>query len=430
MRFPLKIGMPVRPPLIIMNEDGEAAESSPFTTRKHYWKGVVWLLIALALQSGASLFSEEVEAYYSQNLFYYVVRGLSAFNNLIKSVALGEIFFALVTIWFSAWSLWYLRRSWRRETRFYNVLKVFFLQILWVMSILVPIFLILWGLNYQRTPLAETFKFDRIPARAGELGSIGLQIVNGVNSNYDMARAPKDSTSERQSPPSREAIFKAVELAFQNEALLGASAKGSFSDPKPLILSRLTSWANVSGFYIPFTGEVTYNSEVPVFDLPMTIAHHKAHQRGYAKEDEANFIAYIVCINSTEPFVRYSGYLYGLKVLDALSKGNLGGDNNLFSRVNEGPQADLRERRQFWERMRNSLLAPVSRRVFSAYLRSNRVSGGIKNYDEDVPLIIGYYLKDPQRQLPAGEESMDGEDEPLEAQPEPSPAVERPPQTF
>ena len=45
---------------------------------------------------------------------------------------------------------------------------------------------------------------------------------------------------------------------------------------KPLALSRLTSWAGVSGFYIPFTGEVTFNADVPAFDLPMVIAHHKA----------------------------------------------------------------------------------------------------------------------------------------------------------
>src|SRR5262249_56725500 len=106
------------------------------------------------------------------------------------NMCLGEILFVLLVFWFTSWSFWYLRRSLRRETRIYNVSKVFFLQILWVMSILVPIFLILWGLNYQRMPLAETLKFDRIPTRAGELGAIGLQIVNGVNSSYDLARGP------------------------------------------------------------------------------------------------------------------------------------------------------------------------------------------------------------------------------------------------
>src|SRR5215467_2190823 len=220
MRIPWKFDVPFRPPVFIAtgDEDVAADDGNPFTTRRSYWKGTVWLLISLAAQTAASLMSDEVETFYSQFLFYYIARGLSAANKFVKGIALGEIFFALIVTWFSIWSLWYLRRSWRRETRLYNVLKVFFLQMLWGMGILVPIFLLFWGLNYQRMPLAETLAFDRTPTRAGELESIGLQIVSGVNSNYDLARG----TSERPAPLTRDAIYKAVEQAFQNEALLGA----------------------------------------------------------------------------------------------------------------------------------------------------------------------------------------------------------------
>ncbi|MBO0860469.1 MAG: DUF3810 domain-containing protein [Chloracidobacterium sp.] len=414
--------MPFRPPVIIASGDSDSVaedDGNPFTTRSSYWKGTVWLLIALAAQSGASLMSEEVEAYYSQFLFYYIARGLSMLNKFVTSISLGEIFFGMLVIWFTLWSVWYLRRAYRRETKFYDVLKVFFLQILWLGSILVPLFLALWGLNYQRTPLAEKLGYDRIPTRAGELGSIGLQIVSGVNNNYDIARG----TGERPSAPSSEAICKVLEQSFQKEPLLAEAAKGTFSDPKPLALSRLASWIGVNGFYIPFTGEVTYNPDLPQIELPMAIAHHKAHQRGYAREDEANFVAYIVCINSTDPYVRYSGYAYGLKVLDVLSKGNVDRYNDL----NEGPKADLRERTQFWERTQNPLLNALSRRIFSAYLRTNRVSGGIKNLDEDVPLIVGYYLKNPQSQ-PASGAGLDrfqneGAEFPeIQAQPSPAPA--------
>lgn len=423
----------MRPPVFIATGDPDdvaADDGNPFTTRRSYWKGTVWLLIALAAQTVASLMSEEVETFYSKSIFYYITRGLSSVNKYVQNIALGEIFFALMAIWFGLWSLWYLRRSFRRETRLYHVVKVFFLQILWATGILVPIFLAFWGLNYQRLPLAETLALDRTPTRTGELESIGLQIVSGINSNYELARRSKDSTSERPVPASRDAIFKAVEQAFQNETLLGEASRGAFSDPKPLALSRLASWAGVNGFYIPFTGEVTFNTDIPAFDLPMVIAHHKAHQRGYAREDEANFIGYIVCVNSTEPYVRYSGYLYGLKVLEVLSKGNVDRYNDMLSRVNEGPKADLRQRSEFRERMRNPALGAASRRIFSAYLRVNRVPGGIKNYDEDVPLIIGYYLKNPQRQLPGADQPPSADAASPESLPAPSPTAERPPSTF
>jgi hypothetical protein len=436
MRFPLKLGVPLRPPVIIATSESsdlsDLAEDdgNPFTTRRSYWKGIVWLLVALGGQAVASLMSEEVESYYSQYIFYYITRWLSMGNKYLQNYAIGEIFFALLAIWFGLWSLWYLRRSWRRESRLFDVLKVFFLQLLWVMSLLVPVFLAFWGLNYQRLHLAETLEFDRRPARAGELESIGLQIVSGVNSNYEQAKGSRDWPGASTLPITREAVFKAIERAFQNESLLGDASQGAFSDPKPLILSRLTSWAGISGFYIPFTGEVTFNEQVPPFDLPMVIAHHKAHQRGYAREDEANFIGYIICINSTEPYVRYSGYLHGLKVLETLSKGNMDRYNDLLSRIGDGPRADLRARSEFWDAMKYSALGAVARRSFSAYLRANRVHGGVKNYDEDVALIIGYYLKYPQRQLPSADQPPDTDAETLESQPEATPQPERTPTTF
>src|SRR5262249_4546791 len=277
MRFPLKFGVPMRPPVFIATGDSEdvaADDGNPFTTRRSYWKGTVWLLISLAAQTAASLMSDEVESYYSKNIFYYTTRGLSAANKFVKGISLGEVFFVLIVAWFSLWSLWYLRRSWRRETRLYNVVKVFFLQILCATGILVPIFLAFLGLNYERLPLARPQGFDRAPTRAGELETIGLQIVSGVNTNYDLARG----SAERPSTPSRDAIYKVVEQAFQNETLLGDASHGTFSDPKPLALSRLTSWGGVSWFYIPFTAEWTFNHNGPAFSLSCVIAYRKAAQ--------------------------------------------------------------------------------------------------------------------------------------------------------
>src|SRR5262245_64048664 len=98
-----------------------------------YCKVTVLLLISLGAHTAASLMSEEVESFYSKNIFFYTTRGLSAANKFLPSISLGEIFFLLAVIWFSLWSLWYLRRSWRRETRLYHVVKVFFLQMFWAM---------------------------------------------------------------------------------------------------------------------------------------------------------------------------------------------------------------------------------------------------------------------------------------------------------
>jgi hypothetical protein len=437
MRFRWKLGVPVRPPVVIATpapsdmDEVDVAESGPFRTRRYYWRGVVWLLVALGAQAVAAMMTEEVESVYSQFIYYYIARGLSAINKFLPGIAIGEILFVMLVIWFTSWTLWYMRRSWRRESRFFDVLKVFFLQVLWIMSILFPIFLFLWGLNYQRMPLAEVLGFDRRPALAGELESIGLQIVSGVNSNYELARGTREWVGGSTLPITRDALFRSIERAFQQEQLLGDASQGEFSNPKPLILSRLTSWMGVSGFYIAFTGEVTFNEQVPACELPMVLAHHKAHQRGYAREDEANFVAFLTCTNSTEPYVRYSGYLHGLRIFETMAKGNSELFAELLSRVGDGPRRDLRTRAEFWGGAKSTVMGAVARRVFSGYLRANRVPGGIKNFDEDVPLIIGYYLKYPQRQAPAtSPEAPPLEPEPIPPQVEPTPTLEPTPSTL
>ena len=65
----------------------------------------------------------------------------------------------------------------------------------------------------------------------------------------------------------------------------------------------------ISGIYSFFTGEANVNVEYPDYCLPFTAAHELSHQRGICRENEANFVAFLVCIGSEDDYIRYSGYL-------------------------------------------------------------------------------------------------------------------------
>jgi Protein of unknown function (DUF3810) len=374
-------------------EESAAADSS-FRTRRLYWRGVVWLLVALGAQFLASLVPDVVERVYSTVIYRYLVRLIALPGKLVGPVALGELLFILLVLYFIGWAIWYFYRASQRRTLFFNVIKLFFLHVLWVLSILFPLFLALWGLNYQRMPLAETMNLDRRPAaRTGELEGIGLQLINGANTNYEAARAGQDWTGASRLPMAIPKLNQTIEAAFQAEPALGAASQGGFSDPKPLRLSTLTTWMGISGFYIAYTAEVLYNAQIPPVDLPMTIAHHKAHQRGYAREDEANFIAFLVCQKARDPYVRYSAYVHALRVLDPLARSDRSRYMDLMSRLNAGAQTDLLDRAGFWGTGKSTYLGPVSRRIFDMYLRANRVQGGARSYDEDIYLMTSHFLK-------------------------------------
>jgi hypothetical protein len=374
--------------------DAADAGDGAFRTRRHYWRGTVWLLVALGFQFLASLVPDLVERFYSNLVYRYLVRVLAIPSQFLTGLALGEVFFLLLIAYFILWTIWYILRSWQRRTRLINVIKLFFLHLLWVGSILFPIFLFVWGLNYQRLPLAETMNLDRRPAaRTGELEGIAVRLTSEINTNYERARGGANWAGASILPMTPAVLNRSLEAAFQAEPLLGAAGQGGFAEPKALRLSRITTLMGVSGFYISYTAEVTYNSEVPPVDLPMTIAHHKAHQRGWAREDEANFIAFLACTRANEPYIRYSGYVHALRVLEPIGKAEPARLADMLGRLAAGPRDDLRIRTEFWGNAKNAYLGAFSRRMFDIYLRACRVHTGAKNYDEDIYLMTSYFLK-------------------------------------
>ena len=91
---------------------------------------------------------------------------------------------------------------------------------------------------------------------------------------------------------------------------------GYYSVPKPLLASDFMCQQSMRGYYFPFTMEANYNTEMTTVNMPSTMCHELAHTKGFIKEDEANFIAYMACINSDNKFFQYSGYLSVLNYID------------------------------------------------------------------------------------------------------------------
>jgi Protein of unknown function (DUF3810) len=392
--------IPLRPPTVIVRPEAAApvaieveapaeAVAPRFVLRHLMWRAALWSFVGFGIQTLASTVPELVEAGYSRVVYYYIVR-FQAIVNQFFPFSLGETFFIGLGLYFLAWTLWYMRRASRRESRLWDVWRLFFLHLLWTFSVLFLFFLLLWGLNYQRMHIAESLGLERPPTRTDELQNVGARILNGINSNYDLALREQDISSPTRLPYTHQVLLRNLENAFQKTAMIGNASQGGVGFPKPLLLSRLASWLGITGIYMPYTGEATYNIEVPPSQLPFVIAHQKAHQRGYAREDEANFVAYVVCTKADDPYLRYTGYLHGVKVLYALEQSGIG---RYTESIGPGPSADLDQQMRFWGAVKNPTFSGLTREVVNAYLRANRVSRGYKNSNDDVGLIVSYLIK-------------------------------------
>jgi hypothetical protein len=345
------------------------------------------LATAFALQALATRTPQFVERYYSRRIFPPIARVLSFINGVVGfSIAEFMVYFlaaALVgTLVYQVGQI-YLRRR-----RIGGVLRTDLVALIWISGSAMLLFLLIWGLNYQREPLAGKLGFTGRRASDEQLKMISETIVNELNANYGASH----SNGAANEPPGRAQIYELIESAYQQQPLLGDAGPGRYGPPKPIYFSGLMSRLGLSGFYMPFTGEPNFNDAQPDFDLPYVIAHEKAHQRGFAREDEANFIAFLVCVNSPNPYVRYSGYLNALRVVGAFVRVDPGFFKSLFERIGEGPRNDLRERAAFWARFEGPARS-VAGKVNNTYLKANRIESGTRSYGEDIALIVGYYLR-------------------------------------
>ena len=79
---------------------------------------------------------------------------------------------------------------------------------------------------------------------------------------------------------------------------------------KKVLLSVPMTYTGITGAYVGILGEGSINVNVPNYTLPVTMAHEMAHGKGVMRENEANFTAYYICINSDDVYLKYSGYMF------------------------------------------------------------------------------------------------------------------------
>lgn len=359
------------------------------------WLPLTILLAGVLFQRLAALTPWLTERLYARSVYPQLVAGLSSFSRPF-SFSVGEaLAFLLLAAALACvarfCALLFLRRggaSWR----LWAAVKLGS----WLGALLLWSFLFSFGLLYQRPPLFELLGYERRQADASELEELGGEIVRGINENYLEARA------EGRAAPGAEEVAALLRESYDSAADLAHLPRGPFAAPKPVYSSGLLTRLGISGVYSPWTGEPNYNADLPDFQLPFAMAHEMAHQRGVARESEANFVAYLACVNSRDPLVRYSGYRGGLGVLAELYMLEPEKAKALLRQLGPGFREDSRRAARFWAKAAGPL-GSFSYQLNDLYLRANRVRAGAADYAGSTALIIGHHLREKSRGRPAAQ---------------------------
>lgn len=161
---------------------------------------------------------------------------------------------------------------------------------------------------------------------------------------------------------------------------------------KPIMLSEPMSYTHITGVYTFFTGEANINVNFPDYTVPYTAAHELAHQRGIAREDEANFIAFLVCMESDDPYIRYSACLNVYEyVIAALRSADSALYRQAYAKLSEDVRGEEVAYSLFFEQYRDNVAADISEATNNTYLQSQGSSAGTRSYNMVVDLAVAYY---------------------------------------
>lgn len=163
---------------------------------------------------------------------------------------------------------------------------------------------------------------------------------------------------------------------------------------KPILLSEPLTYLHLSGIYGFYTAEANINTNYPDYILPYTMAHEYAHQRGISREEEANFMAFLVCRESDDPYIRYSGLanLFA-SLLNTYYDYHPENFYKIRDAVDERVLYDYKSYSLFFEKYSESKASKVSETLNDGYLKLNGQEGGILSYDDTVTLTVAYYEK-------------------------------------
>jgi len=263
-----------------------------------------------------------------------------------------------------------------------SYLTGFLLWAVLVAAIFGLVFYLDWGLNYDAEPLSATLALDVKARDENELIELNEYLVDRANYYSELVQRGEDGY------PSEKDF---TELAKEVAERFGEYTGRREIPAKYIIASEYLSYAQITGIFIPYTGEANVNKNNVSSDLPFCMAHEMSHRYAIAPEDEANFFAFYVLHGSDDPYLAYSAYLAAIRYCqNALYSVDYEEFARIYGTYNMYVGKDLMQYNDHWDRYEGKV-AEVSSSVNNGYLVLQGESDGVKSYGRMVNLMLAWY---------------------------------------
>jgi hypothetical protein len=271
-----------------------------------------------------------------------------------------------------------------------------FLNVLCFGSVMLFLFVMFGGLNYYRYPFSAYSNLVIRDSSIEELYTLTESLA--TQANQLRAQVPKtDDLGIFQLSMSNRELAKMADKAYDILANDYPILGGNYGIPKPVQFSNVMSQTEITGIFMPFTMEANVNVDVPDYTIPATMLHELAHLRGFMREDEANFLAYLAGMKSENIELQYSSTMLAL-----ITSGNAlyDQDTDMYFQIRDQYSQDvikdIRANSVYWQQFEDTVISTVSNKINDTYLKANAQEDGVKSYGRMLDLLLAKFREDQQ----------------------------------
>ncbi|NUP96578.1 MAG: DUF3810 domain-containing protein [Planctomycetaceae bacterium] len=341
-----------------------------------------------ALRWLAGVQPEWTEALYSRGLYPWIRSVQSALSGL-SPWSVGELVLVALLTFVLVRGVLLVRALTRRGERRLERLLRDLLGFVRLSSWIWVVYVFTWAFHYARLPYAHGTGLDVRPAEVAELEAAAREWLE--RTSEWRAKLKEDSSGLVELDTRLESLRLRLTAAYEQAAELESRLAGPSPVLREALASPLMTLGGISGIYWPFTGEPHVNSLPPAPQRLFSALHEVAHERGFAREDEANYIAVRVGSTSGDAELAYSvslmAYLHLQRSLAAVDAEKA---TQLSKERPEGVKRDSAAMAEFWKPKTKvaARVREVSTTVNDTYLRAQGQVHGVKSYGRMVDLLL------------------------------------------
>lgn len=351
----------------------------PLAVKVIYAVAAVCVLIYAAF-----LLSESFAEFFNRHISSVFRATLAHLTSWIP-FSLAEFMLLLIPVWVFIISTVLLRK-------YGDTVKEILSSVICILSVLAVVFSTFtlgFASAYHGHTLGEKLGLEVDEVSAEELYDTALILIDKINDEVEAIRYGADGFSIMPYgyEEMNDKLMKAYDKLCDEQNLV----QRLNSRVKPVMLSEAMSYTHITGVYTFFTGEANINVAFPDYSLTFTAAHELAHQRGIARENEANFMAFLVCSGSSDAYLRYCAYL---NLYEYVANALYVADNALYIKAYASlPMSvknELSAYSEFMSTYRDSVASDVSGAINDTFLKLHGTEG-TRSYGMVVDLAVAYF---------------------------------------